>query len=168
MTAGRRLRTFGTFMGLALVATVAQADAPIDQYGLFDSNAEAIQDLWTGLTWQRYGPTQTFGFDAALAYCESLSLTTPTGPATGWRVPSYKELLTLVDEAPHAEYGNGMLVLTAIDSHAFPGTASAPYWSSSAFTSLGPAYYAYAVNFQDGVALKTPQSTPLNVRCVHD
>jgi len=165
VTAGRGLRLAGGLASVTLLAAAARADAPVDEYGLFDMNTETIQDLRTGLTWQRYGPGQTFGLYAAAAYCQGLSLTTPSGLPSGWRVPSYKELLTLVDEYPHEEYENAGLSSKAIDGNAFPGTASAPYWSSSTFPGSS---YAYAVDFTDGVALKQDPGSSSNVRCVHD
>jgi hypothetical protein len=103
-------------------------------------------------------------FDAAASYCQALSL---DGYASGWRVPSYKELLTLVDERPHLEYESGGDVPKAIDLNAFPGTptAAGPYWTSSTQPATGG---AYTVSFVDGTSGLTIKATPLYVRCVHD
>src|ERR1700722_7009203 len=123
--------TFGASAILVLV-TLARADAPFDQYNLFNLNSDVIQDQQTGLYWQRYPPTNGVNFDGAALYCGQLSLDTF---ASGWRVPSYKELLTLVDESPHVEYENGTVVEKYIDGNAFPGTEvlSSSYWTSSAY-----------------------------------
>jgi hypothetical protein len=144
------------------LASEARADAPGQQYGFFNPSVPVISDQRTGLVWQRsFGPqTDYFG---ALAYCQNLSL--PSLPS-GWRVPSYKELLTLVDEEPHIEYGTGIPTLVAIDPNAFGlgmwATPAAPFWSSS--MSGG---YGYDVNFSDGTVRTDQLATPNYVRCVH-
>jgi hypothetical protein len=103
-------------------------------------------------------------FAGAAAYCSSLSL-----GGVSWRVPSYKELLTLVDENPHFEYSNGDLVLHAIDANAFLGTAvDQPYWTSSTFPDpQHPSASAYAVYFSDGRAEQWFfTQNNIHVRCV--
>jgi hypothetical protein len=151
--------------GVVTLASVARADAPSDQYELFDMNDVTIQDHFTTLIWQRYPMRATMTFDAAAAYCQSLSL--GSYPA-GWRVPSYKELLTLVDEKPHLEFENGQLVPKAIDLHAFPATPTAgtAYWTSS---TVQGGSSGYAVDFSDGTAQAASKTnTSLYVRCVRD
>jgi hypothetical protein len=165
--AHRRLRATLAASAVVALATLARADAPGDQYNLFNSNSDVIQDLRTGLYWQRYPLATGASFDAAAAYCAQLSLDTLT---TGWRVPSYKELLTLVDESPHVEYEGGELVENWIDSNAFPGELAVPvlmfaYWTSSAYPAqVG---YAYTINFNDGRSLQASMTTSQYVRCVH-
>jgi hypothetical protein len=154
---------------VVVLATLARADAPTDQYNLFNLNSDVIQDLRTGLFWQRYPSTTPVSFTEAAAMCQALSLDTMP---TGWRVPSYKELLTIVDEAPHYEYENGVLVQKWIDPNAFPGITGAPvlmypYWTSSAYPVTPPSGYAYAVNFNSGFPQSQSMSTPQYVRCVH-
>jgi hypothetical protein len=157
--------------GALVLASVARADAPAGvsdaQYAPFDNSNVDILDQRTGLTWQRAVPPGVFTFPAAQSYCALLSL----GNMTGWRVPSYKELLTLVDESPHPEYDSvtGTLVYKAIDSFAFgldytPVTTS--YWSSSV-SSLDPGR-AYLVDFRTGATLTFVMGTGFLVRCVHD
>jgi hypothetical protein len=161
---------------VVVVATAARADAPGDQYGLFDSNTvDFIQDNWTHLSWQRYPPAQLVTFDQAATYCENLAL----GKfQTGWRVPSYKELLTLVDESPHTEYelvgGTYANLRKLIDIHPFPGTpVDHDHWSSSpVLPSLHPnqpdVIYAYTVAFGTGEAGFQDVTSTQYVRCVHD
>jgi hypothetical protein len=167
----RWVRRLAGVAGVVTLASVARADAPSDQYELFDVNDVTIQDHFTTLVWQRYPATSitsgmpaTMTFDAAAAYCQGLSL---GSYANGWRVPSYKELLTLVDEKPHLEFENGQLVPKAIDLHAFPGTPTAgtSYWTSSTYQDGR----GYAVDFSDGTAqLASKANTSFYVRCVHD
>ncbi|MGD0528168.1 MAG: DUF1566 domain-containing protein [Polyangiaceae bacterium] len=149
------------------LATLARADAPSDQYNLFNLNSDMIQDLRTGLYWQRYPLATTVSLADAETACQALSL---DQFASGWRVPSYKELLTLVDEAPHYEYPSGAPVLKWIDGNAFPGDLAAPvlaasYWTSSAYP-LQPGY-AYTVNFNDGTSHSQAVPSTQYVRCVH-
>ena len=168
MKTQRRLRATLAASAVVVLATLARADAPGDQYNLFNLNSDVIQDLKTGLYWQRYPLTTGLSFYDAATQCGQLSLDTLT---TGWRVPSYKELLTLVDELPHVEYEGGQLVEKWIDGNAFPGVTAAPvtmygYWTSSAYP-VPPGGYAYTVNFSSGIPQPQTVTTPQYVRCVH-
>jgi hypothetical protein len=157
----------------AVVETsVARADAPAgdaSQYGVFDMNNTTITDNRTHLTWQRAASSTVVTLPVAEGNCAALAL---GGWATGWRVPSYKELLTLVDESPHPEYDTttGTLVYKAIDSFAF-GFQYTPitppyYWSSS--VSAPDSSAAYLVDFRSGATLMLVMSATNFVRCVHD
>jgi hypothetical protein len=161
----RRLGSFLAVAGTVAIGAAARADAPLDQYGYFDMTAPTIFDKWTSLTWQRNVSMTIFKFDEAAAYCAGLSMP-QAGFVSGWRVPSYKELLTLVDEAPHLEYENASLVLKWIDPRAFFGTpVGAPYWTSSAYQATGK---AYVVDLGTGTAFVQPVGLGGLVRCVHD
>jgi hypothetical protein len=166
--ARRWLRVCTVAGGAIVLTSFARADAPTGQdgqYNLFNLNSDVIQDVQTGLYWQRYASTTAVDYASSFGVCASLSLDTMT---TGWRVPSYKELMTLVDEVPHTEYEGGSLVYKAIDSHAFPGTATTnPYWTSSPYVSQSNS--AYVINFRTGVPTYADMSSAgYFVRCVHD
>jgi len=160
-----RPRVRATLAAVALAAamvSLARADAPPDQYGLFSSASLTIVDNYTKLVWQRQATSGQYKFQDAATYCQTLSL----DGYVDWRVPSYKELLTLVDEHPHFEYGNGGLVPHAIDPNAFPQTAvDNYYWTSSVFPEAP--IYGYAVSFADGTGQQSLLSQQLYVRCVH-
>jgi hypothetical protein len=160
-----RLRAGLSAVGLVAIVSLARADAPGDQYTLFNASSQSITDNFTKLVWERQAPTQPMTFDAAISYCAGLSL---DGYAP-WRVPSYKELLTLVDESPHLEYQAGALVTVAIDGNAFPPpTPVAPYFYWTSSISPVDTTTAYVVNFTDGVAHTTNFSQSSEyVRCVH-
>jgi hypothetical protein len=169
VSAGRWLRVTLAGTGVVALAATARADAPLDQYGLFDMSAQTIQDVRTGLIWQRSAPAQTMSFYDAASYCAGLSLATPSGTSSGWRVPSYKELLTLVDETPHTEYVGDGLIQVWIDANAFPQTSVTPtpdYWTSSLYV-IGEGA-AYVVSFSEGIGDQQSTGTDLQVRCVHD
>jgi hypothetical protein len=159
----RRTRIRASVPAVALVAMVslARADAPPDQYGIFGSADQEIVDAYTHLVWLRV-VAGGLSFQYAATYCQGL----PPDGTHIWRVPSYKELLTLVDEHPHFEYDSDALVPHAIDPNAFPQTpVTSAYWTSS-MDPVDPTQ-AYEVEFQKGTASYAPLSTPLNVRCVH-
>jgi hypothetical protein len=166
----RRSRRLGSALAAAstfVIAAVARAGAPIDQYDLFSMNTPTIHDVRTGLTWQRNVSTQTMTFDAAAAYCTTMSMP-QAGLPDSWRVPSYKELLTLVDEQPQTEYDSTKLDLVKkwIDVNAFPMTpVLETYWTSSLFPGAAS---AYAVDFGSGTPFAQPLGTGQYVRCVHD
>ena len=168
MKARPALRATLAASAVVVLATLARADAPGDQYNLFNGNSDIIQDVRTGLTWQREPSPTAVSFTDAAVVCQALSLDTFT---SGWRVPSYKELLTLVDEAPHVEYEGSMLVTKWIDGNAFLGDARSPvslggYWTSSAYPGTPP-MYAYTVDFRSGISQAQYMTTPEYVRCVH-
>jgi len=116
----------------------AQAGVPAFDY--LPISGGCVQDRVTGLTWFADTlPAQSWadasGSAAAASRC---------GIATGWRLPTRRELLTIVHHGASSP---------AISAGAFPGTPSAPHWSSDADAST-----AWAVDFADGATLRAPQS----------
>ena len=83
--------------------------APPESRYVVEGNApeDIVTDRGTGLTWQRRPGTETYGFSEAQAYCSALTL-----EGTGWRLPSMKELQTIVDESRSDP---------ALDPEIFPG-----------------------------------------------
>jgi len=115
-----------------------------------------VEDVETGLVWQQGDSTTMMDFASAAPYCAGLGLNGHT-----WRVPSIKELSTLVDETPPITK-----VSPAIDTTTFPSTpANAPYWSSTLFNKMAAtAHDPWVINFEDGFTEYT-QTAGL-VRCV--
>ena len=106
-----------------------------------------VADRVTRLVWSAATlPAQSWA-DAA----SSAASTTDCGIATGWRLPTRRELLTIVHHGAASP---------AIDA-AFPGTHSAPYWSSDT-----SAASAWAVDFNDGGTRLLPQSETHAARLV--
>ena len=86
---GRRWRLTVVLGGLASVlASQSRAQAPVGRY---EVSAGLVTDTQTGLVWQQTDTGSTYTFAAAHQYCADLG--------GEWRVPSVKELLTLVDES---------------------------------------------------------------------
>lgn len=153
----KRLLPRAVLVAIVLLALPAAADAPPDQYERFDQDSDTIKDAFTKLEWDRQSvlPNVSLGVDAG---CSALTSLGNIG-----RLPSMKELLTILDEEPHNEYEFGMYVSKMIDPGAFPDTPVAmPYWSS---TPAGPGK-VWVLSFQTG--LMEPMSTALkaNARCV--
>jgi hypothetical protein len=157
--------------GLVLLATAARADAPGIQYDLFDISAPIIHDKWTNLYWQRKAPPAAgLTLAGAVQYCDALVLGSGT-MATGWRLPSYKELQTLIDETPHDEFDPPTLSRESkwIDDYAFGGEdANSFYWTSSLYPLDSSKTSYYYVDFMRAATGATAASTRLDVRCVHD
>lgn len=140
--------------GVVLVAAPALADAPADQYEQFDRDALTIKDVFTRLEWERRPGTTKGIFGAAQLYCE----------ARGMRLPSVKELFTIVDEEPHDEYEFGEVVSKMIDASAFPDTpVDAVYWSITASATPGE---MLGVSFRDGMLGSLPKGGQAYTRCV--
>jgi len=109
-----------------------------------------VDDPATGLHWQQAGLQTNYAWDAALNYCTNLNL-----QGTGWRLPTVKELHTLVDETRDNP---------AADALAFPGIAASYYWTSSQpknFVNL-----AWAVGFDHGLDVFRGSTSTAYVRCV--
>lgn len=124
-----------------------------------------VTDNFTHLTWQRSVDANAYAWLAAQNYCANLTLA-----GGGWRVPSIKELATLVDlEAP---YPGPLGVEPAIDTHAFPDTPATQFWSSTPL--VGQTESAWYVDFYiddtwygGGIELDNEDAaTPDRVRCV--
>ncbi|MBX3223910.1 MAG: DUF1566 domain-containing protein [Labilithrix sp.] len=117
-----RFAVRGIVLG-ALVAVPVFADAPKGQYPNFTGQDQRIRDLKTGLVWERSVSPAPVTFATAEAGC--------TG---GTRLPTLKELLTLVDEEPDDYYDLNLnrTVLRFIDAQAFGQTpVDKGYWTAS-------------------------------------
>ncbi len=141
-----------------LLVVPAAADAPSTQYAKFDQDSVTIKDTFTKLEWDRRSTiNSTFG--GATDYCAFLSTLQMSG-----RLPSIKELLTILDEEPHLEYEFGKNVTKMIDAPAFPGTPiDLPYWSSTPATGTD---MFWTLSFSTGLMAPQPKTAMANARCV--
>ena len=95
-------------------ASIDNADAA----GSYADNGDGtVSDTSTGLMWQQAGSSSSMDWEDALAYCEGLNL----GGYSDWRLPTFKELHSLVDYSRYRP---------AINTTYFPNNAS-EYWSST-------------------------------------
>jgi hypothetical protein len=105
------------------------------QAGYIDNGNGTVTDTGTGLMWQKATAPGTYTWEAALVYCENLNLANHTD----WRLPTAKELASLVDTSRNSP---------AINTTYLPDTRSSDYWSSTTYA--GSSYYAWYLNFGDG------------------
>jgi Protein of unknown function (DUF1566) len=118
----------------------------------FRVDGDTVLDRTTGLEWSRDNvPGGTMNWKAAAEACAKLTL----GGHSDWRLPTIRELLTLVDYERHSP---------AIDTEDFK-CESAYYWTSTPVHS-SPGVYAWLVYFSGGFARWSYQDTAHFVRAV--
>ncbi len=140
---------------ILLFVTASRANAPAGRYQV---STDTVYDMKTGLTWQRAATTATYPWGSATtagtaqSYCASLSLT-----GTGWRLPTVKELTSIVDPS--------QATAPLVDATAFSGTASAGFWSSTPV--IGVSTSAWFVHFGTGaMGDRDHDSGSKHARCV--
>jgi len=112
-----------------------------------------VTDNATSLMWQKEDDNITRDWESALGYCETLVM--PAGGHTDWRLPSIKELRSIVDCARSDP---------AINTKVFPGTKPTYYWSSS--TRAGSGEHTVCVHFDEGEVTGYLKTNTAYVRCV--
>jgi hypothetical protein len=124
-----------------------------------DNGDGTISDSSTGLMWQQGTAGRMMSsWEQALAYCENLNL----GGHTDWRLPTIKEIHSLVD---YSRYNPAVNTTYFLDTQ-----PSSLYWSSTTYmndTSLGLAwstYFRYGGN--NGNFKAGDGSIPADVRAV--
>jgi hypothetical protein len=127
------------------------ADAPPGQFQI--NGDGTVTDTKTGLVWQQTVSASSYTQFMAVSYCAANSASLP---GTGWRLPSYTELQTLVDDTRK---------FPAIDPTAFPSTPNENFWSSSSYVppNAGLAWY---VGFNVGFGNSDDPYVTYRARCV--
>jgi len=108
-------------------------------------------DTSTGLIWQQTTAPEKMIWQSALSYCENLTL----GGYNDWRLPTIKELASIVDLSRYNP---------AIDTSYFPDTYASSYWSSSTVDSITSS--AWVVSFMSGLVGYYGKSNSDYVRAV--
>lgn len=107
--------------------------------GLFDNwvvnGNGTVTDSATDLMWQQDTPDNSMTWEDALSYCQTLDL----GGYTDWRLPTIKELRSIVDYSSYSP---------AIDTNIFKDIIASFYWSST--TDSYYTYVAHGVDFHYG------------------
>jgi hypothetical protein len=123
------------------LAIAVQADAPPDQYAIFQAQTPTIKDMHALLEWERFPENNLLTGDAGAdggMWAEKQTFADATDRCQrlggGWRLPTVKELLTIIDEEPHQVYFDGGTPYIYVDRNAFPTAKPETYWSSSAST----------------------------------
>jgi len=102
---------------------------------MIDNSNGTVTDESTGLMWQQKTPANESTLNQSIAYCKKLKL----GGYTDWRLPTIKELNSIVDYSK---------CNTAINTEMFPNTPPLTYWTSSARPMH--AEYNWVVEFASG------------------
>ena len=138
--------------GLAIsmcLALSVRADAPEHHYTV---TTGTVRDNRTGLTWQQVSDPTPRSWSSAVNYCAQLQLS-----GGGWRLPTLKELLTLVDPSRSAQ--------PVIDPKAFTDVRAETFWSVNTWV-MDPTY-AWTVDFRIGNSAKDHLKTATGfARCV--
>jgi hypothetical protein len=112
-----------------------------------------VTDNNTGLMWQKEDDGQARKWDQAISYCDGSNL----GEYTDWRLPSKKELISIVN------YGIPYPPGPTIDT-VFTNTKLFVYWSSTPYAEYTDD--AWSVSFANGVDANYGKSFTEYVRCV--
>jgi hypothetical protein len=143
------LLALGIAVGLSL--SLRPREVAADSVGChFAPMAGVVGDSATRLSWQQSSAGMVYTWDDAARYCATLDL-----HGMGWRLPSVKELQTVIDETR---------AMPAVDVVSFPETASDYYWTSSQVARF--ANEAWAVSFAYGYDGFFDVHTLQHVRCV--
>ncbi|MEI6805751.1 MAG: DUF1566 domain-containing protein [Myxococcaceae bacterium] len=130
-------------------------DRYLDEYGNQVSPLSLqVKDQVTGLLWQRRSSSVAMTWNLTQGYCDNLVV--GSDGLKSWRLPTVKELTSLVDYS---------LYTLSINQTAFPETLNSYYWSSS-FMPLTD--YFWNVVFSAGGTVNTGLKTGSGyVRCLH-
>jgi hypothetical protein len=109
--------------------------------------AGTVYDTKTRLTWQQTVNSTSYFFADTKAYCGSLG--------TGWRLPTMRELLTIVDYSKFTPL---------IDVSVFTNMIGTAYWTSSAAS--GSVSSVWVFDFFNGRAASFPVTNAYRICCV--
>lgn len=135
--------------GLALLfAPLLRAQTPAGRYTIASG---VVTDTKTGLEWQQTDDGQTFVFGAAPQHC--------VDRGAGWRVPSVKELLTIVDESRTGPAADPTVFTTIPTS----GNLATCYQTSTPLAGTG---ISWLVCFDEGRPTYDSTNNAYRVLCV--
>ncbi len=118
-----------------------------------DNGNGTVSDNNTGLMWQKGENSSTMLWSSSVSYCDGLAL----GGFSDWRLPSEKELGSLID---YSISNPGPMIRTAY----FPNAKKSYYWSATSFA--GDANKAWNILFSDGTENYYIKDSYYNLRCV--
>jgi hypothetical protein len=136
---------------MAAPALTVQAAAPPGRY---TASSGTVLDTKTRLVWQQPFAASSMTWAAAKSYCAGLG--TSLG-ASGWRLPTIKELQTLVDVS--------VAMGPSIDATYFPNAGTGNFWSSTPSTADTTAVWVLSFNASSGEGQAGMSGTG-SVRCV--
>jgi hypothetical protein len=155
-----RLVVSSVVIGIVGSSSTAHADAPAGRYVVTAGGSpnSTVYDTKTKLTWQgTVTSDQPATLVAAKTYCAGLG---PTLGGTGWRLPTIKELVSIVDYTKPTETG------FMIDRTAFFTMPNDVEWFWSSTPVANSATSVWIVSFIMGYSYDHDVSYAANVRCV--
>ena len=120
------------------VMCVSGPELALPDVDRYVDNGTTVSDNMTGLMWQQSDDNVQRTWEAAITYCEGLTLQ----GYTDWRLSNIKEIQTIVDYS---------LYNPAVNTAFFPGTNSVAYWSSTTDDAFPDS--AWSLDFSDGYVL---------------
>ena len=142
---------------LSLVAVVARLPPPTAQPAKATAGRFAVQeggktvlDRLSGLRWQQGFSASPMDWAAAKTWC---SANTPALPGSGWRLPTVRELDTVVDRQTQQPASDAV----------FGAPPSEYFWTSTPWVGGGS---AWVVGFGYGSSNSLDTSNTYRVRCV--
>jgi hypothetical protein len=114
-----------------------------------------IADNRTTLIWEvktAENKNNRYTYEEAEIYCDQLTL----GGYTDWRLPTIKELNSILDVNTYNP---------SIDTYYFRNTVASLYWSSTAYAYIYDDY-AWGINFRHGLVYYISVLSDFYVRCV--
>lgn len=159
-TTGSRLRVACLALGLiAACEDAPETDSGDGGFGITASSASesryvdnedgTVADAQTWLTWQQTVSPDAFTWDDAKTYCTWLLL-----ESQGWRLPTVKELGSMVDTR----------YTPTLDTGSFPDAPAERFWSSTRVP--GRDDFVWNIDFESGEPRGDAPNTPMRVRCV--
>jgi hypothetical protein len=137
------------WIGLCCVALIIGASASAHAQ-LIDNGDGTVLDTGTGLMWQAAAP-EPYTWAKALSYCENLSL----GEQSDWRMPTIKELDSIVDLSRSNP---------TINTDFFPDAVGSVYWSSTTWNLAADT--AWCMDLYNGSDFLTSKIDSYYVRAV--
>jgi hypothetical protein len=117
-----------------------------------DNKDGTVSERSSGLIWQQ-GDAGPMSWVSAMEYCAGLAL----AAKDGWRLPTPKELFSLVDHSKRKP---------AVDTKLFPVTNSSFYWASLIYSKNSD--FAWGVFFDLGYLEVQEKNKKAYTRCVND
>lgn len=144
---GKCLCFCATLLAAGLHPLATLADAPADRYTI---TGGTVYDSKTKLTWQQTPSSTDITLTDAKSTCAGLGTTLG---GSGWRVPTVKELATLLDYSRNGPKA---------DPTAFPSLSIVACWTT---TVSGYSSGVFVIEFLHGLMTTIP-ATPTNLRRV--
>lgn len=147
----RAIRAILPALALSTLPALVRADAPANQYEAYLSGDDFVEDKQTGCRWWRRAPDTPVAL--AQVACPS--------PAT-FRVPTLRELATLLDNQPRQVLVGGVSKPLHIDQNAFPRTPPDVFWTAT----VAPDGKVFVIDFGSGEIRTQTPGTPAYLRCI--